>query len=290
MSKVLYNILIPVVVLLLCPACITEVDVGACNNTVIRFEYLADGQEDVFPEYISSVTYCIYDGEGGIVTQATLDKNMLDEFQGLKLRLHSAGDYSLVAWGNLGTHCELYSEEKLSEGKVAHPSESPGTFDRLYLGTLSFNLESVDGRHEWVAPLHSAHVTLNAYIQSTLSEAAGAYAIRVGKFATGVSNSGETLGPDREYCPVFTDDIEGRIKSTTWLPRFDENTEATIEVFSTISESNVASVKLSDYISANNIRITGVEEAVIDVLISVSGTNISIKFPGWKPKPVYPSI
>ncbi len=290
MSKVLYNILIPVVVLLLCPACITEVDVGACNNTVIRFEYLADGQEDVFPEYISSVTYCIYDGEGGIVTQATLDKNMLDEFQGLKLRLHSAGDYSLVAWGNLGTHCELYSEEKLSEGKVAHPSETPGTFDRLYLGTLSFNLESVDGRHEWVAPLHSAHVTLNAYIQSTLSEAAGAYAIRVGKFATGVSNSGETLGPDREYCPVFTDDIEGRIKSTTWLPRFDENTEATIEVFSTISESNVASVKLSDYISANNIRITGVEEAVIDVLISVSGTNISIKFPGWKPKPVYPSI
>ncbi len=290
MSKVLYNILIPVVVLLLCPACITEVDVGACNNTVIRFEYLADGQEDVFPEYISSVTYCIYDGEGGIVTQATLDKNMLDEFQGLKLRLHSAGYYSLVAWGNLGTHCELYSEEKLSEGKVAHPSETPGTFDRLYLGTLSFNLESVDGRHEWVAPLHSAHVTLNAYIQSTLSEAAGAYAIRVGKFATGVSNSGETLGPDREYCPVFTDDIEGRIKSTTWLPRFDENTEATIEVFSTISENNVASVKLSDYISANNIRITGVEEAVIDVLISVSGTNISIKFPGWKPKPVYPSI
>lgn len=89
---------------------------------------------------------------------------------------------------------------------------------------------------------------------------------------------------------MFTDDIEGRIKSTTWLPRFDENTEATIEVFSTISESNVASVKLSDYISANNIRITGVEEAVIDVLISVSGTNISIKFPGWKPKPVYPSI
>lgn len=290
MSKVLYNILIPVVVLLLCPACITEVDVGACNNTVIRFEYLADGQEDVFPEYISSVTYCIYDGEGGIVTQATLDKNMLDEFQGLKLRLHSAGDYSLVAWGNLGTHCELYSEEKLSEGKVAHPSETPRTFDRLYLGTLSFNLESVDGRHEWVAPLHSAHVTLNAYIQSTLSEAAGAYAIRVGKFATGVSNSGETLGPDRDYCPVFTDDIEGRIKSTTWLPRFDENTEATIEVFSTISENNVASVKLSDYISANNIRITGVEEAVIDVLISVSGTNISIKFPGWKPKPVYPSI
>ena len=290
MSKVLYNILIPVVVLLLCPACITEVDVGECNNTVIRFEYLADGQEDVFPEYISSVTYCIYDGEGGIVTQATLDKNMLDEFQGLKLRLHSAGDYSLVAWGNLGTHCELYSEEKLSDGKVAHPSETPGTFDRLYLGTLSFNLESVDGRHEWVAPLHSAHVTLNAYIQSTLSEAAGAYAIRVGKFATGVSNSGETLGPDRDYCPVFTDDIEGRIKSTTWLPRFDENTEATIEVFSTISESNVASVKLSDYISANNIRITGVEEAVIDVLISVSGTNISIKFPGWKPKPVYPSI
>ena len=290
MSKVLYNILIPVVVLLLCPACITEVDVGACNNTVIRFEYLADGQEDVFPEYISSVTYCIYDGEGGIVTQATLDKNMLDEFQGLKLRLHSAGDYSLVAWGNLGTHCELYSEEKLSDGKVAHPSETPGTFDRLYLGTLSFNLESVDGRHEWVAPLHSAHVTLNAYIQSTLSEAAGAYAIRVGKFATGVSNSGETLGSDRDYCPVFTDDIEGRIKSTTWLPRFDENTEATIEVFSTISESNVASVKLSDYISANNIRITGVEEAVIDVLISVSGTNISIKFPGWKPKPVYPSI
>ena len=74
MSKVLSRILVTVYLSLLCQACITEVDVGACNNTVIRFEYLADGDEDVFPEYITSVTYCIYDSEGEIVTQASRDK------------------------------------------------------------------------------------------------------------------------------------------------------------------------------------------------------------------------
>lgn len=290
MSKVLYNILIPVLILMLCPACITEVDVGACNNTVIRFEYLADGPEDVFPDYISSVTYCIYDGEGGIVTQATLDKTMLDEFQGLKLRLQSAGDYSLVAWGNLGTYCGLTSHDKLADCNVAHSSDEPRTFDQLYLGKLDFNLESTDGRHEWLARFHSAHVTLNAYIQSTMDDAASTYTLEAGPFATAVANDGSTFGTQRMYCPEFAPDNDGRIKATAWLPRFDENTPAEVKVYNTISESYVASVMLADYISANDIRITGVEEAVIDILISVTGTNISIKFPGWKPKPVYPGI
>ena len=290
MSKVLYKILIPIFLSLLCQACITEVDVGACNNTVIRFEYLADGQDDVFPDYITSVTYCIYDGEGKIVTQATLDKGRLDEFQGLKIRLWNTGAYRLVAWGNFGTDCVLEAHNKLTTGKVVVNSEMPVTFARLYLGTLDFDLESTDGRHEWVATLHSVHVTLNAFIQSTVNENASDYFIRIGEFATGVSNNGDILGPAKVYSPKFVNGQNGMIESTTWLPRFDENTEAILEVFSALSGTRVASVTLADYISANGIKITGVEEAVIDVLISISGTNVAIKFPGWKPRPVYPGI
>ncbi|WP_304632406.1 hypothetical protein, partial [uncultured Muribaculum sp.] len=75
-----------------------------------------------------------------------------------------------------------------------------------------------------------------------------------------------------------------------WLPRFNEHTSATLEVCSAATGNRITSVDLAGYISANNIRLTGVEEAVVDILISVSGTNISIRFPGWKPKPIYPSI
>ena len=63
-----------------------------------------------------------------------------------------------------------------------------------------------------------------------------------------------------------------------------------LEVYDTATGTLVASVKLAEYIAAHGIKLTGVEDAVIDVLIAISGTNISIKFPGWKPKPVYPSI
>lgn len=291
MSKVLSRILVTVYLSLLCQACITEVDVGACNNTVIRFEYLADGDEDVFPEYITSVTYCIYDSEGEIVTQATLDQNRLGEFQGVKLRLPSAGTYSLTAWGNLGGDCVLESQETLSGGRVVLPGENPKTFNKLYLGKLDFDLESVDGRHEWTAPMHSVHVTLNAYIQSTSDEfSASDFMLKVGEFATGVSNSGEILGPQRIYTLGFSEGENAMLEASAWLPRFNEHTSATIEVCSAATGNRITSVDLAGYISANNIRLTGVEEAVVDILISVSGTNISIRFPGWKPKPIYPSI
>ncbi len=145
MSKVLYKILIPIFLSLLCQACITEVDVGACNNTVIRFEYLADGQDDVFPDYITSVTYCIYDGEGKIVTQATLDKGRLDEFQGLKIRLWNTGAYRLVAWGNFGTDCVLEAHKKLTTGKVVVNSEMTVTFDRLLTSTSKALTDAMSG-------------------------------------------------------------------------------------------------------------------------------------------------
>ncbi|WP_301348769.1 FimB/Mfa2 family fimbrial subunit [uncultured Duncaniella sp.] len=289
MSRVLYKILVPVFVLLLCQACITEVDVGACNNTVIRFEYFGDGKDDVFADNVSSVTVCVYDSEGKLVTQVTIDKDSLKDFPGLKLRLPETGSYTVVAWGNLDDDCKLESQDKYTDGRVVVDGDNPDTFDKIFVGKIEFELDDLDGRKEMEIPFKSGHVTVNTYIQSSLDETPK-YMVKMGEFASGISNSGDPVGPMRYYQTDFTTTPEGRHEAVTHLPRFSEDTDAVLEVYDTATGTLVASVKLAEYIAAHGIKLTGVEDAVIDVLIAISGTNISIKFPGWKPKPVYPSI
>lgn len=288
MSKSLTGLL-AAVLLVVCTSCVTEVDVADCENTFLRFEYMADGESDVFPDYISSVTCCFYGEDGELVKQETVDKQALDMFQGLKVRLPRKGNYSLVAWGNVGDNCRL-ATESLAEAKVWIADETLQTLGPLYLGNLDFSLDSTDGAHEWTVRFHSAHITLNAYIRSTLPDGASAYSIRIGKFPAAVAADGDTPGPDKTYIPVFKKNEGDLLESKTQLPRFAEDTDAVIEVFSTITGQKVASVSLAEYMAANGLRVSGIEEAEIDVLIAVTGTNISIRFPGWKPRPVYPKI
>ena len=59
-----------------CVSCLTEVEVGGCNNAVVRFEYMADGAEDCFAEYISAVDYYIYDEQGSLVIASRLDRRI----------------------------------------------------------------------------------------------------------------------------------------------------------------------------------------------------------------------
>lgn len=294
MSKVFYKLFVPVLLTLLCPACITEVDVGACNNTVISFENLVDGNDE-FKDNIETVTYVIYDSEGKIVYQKTLSADELDDFQGLKVRLPEAGHYRVVAWGNYdSSNSQIGPTGKPGENQIVINGNDPSSFDNLYLGTLDFDLPSVDGRHEWTLDMKPQVVEIDAVIKSELPDADQVYEIKVGPLPNGITSGGEIIGDDDTYYTgSFTVGEDGKIESTVKLPPFEENTDAVIQIINKETGEVVSEIKLSDYLKENGLPGGGDDDnkkPVIDIEISVSGTDVSITFPGWKPKPVYPSI
>lgn len=291
MSKVLTKLFVPAFLLLLCPACITEVDVGACENTEIKFEYPAGEEGSYLPDEVESITYLVYDSEGNLVLKGTIDKKDLDDGLGnIKFRLPDGGDYKIVIWGNTGDNCIFEGEDHYETLHVVNPSPNPDDFDKIYIGEIDVNLDSPDDLSQTeIPPVHNSNVTIDITLDSTLEEGGTDYVVKIGPLPSGIDKDGNPTGPYVYYEPKLVEDEDGKIVTVIDVPPFGPDTDAVIQIIDPKTGEVVAEVPLKDYIEENDIDLS-TEDPKIEIEIAVSGTTITVKFPGWKPKPVYPHI
>lgn len=73
------------------------------------------------------------------------------------------------------------------------------------------------------------------------------------------------------------------------IASFEEDTQAVVMVFDSKSGEKVAEVSLREYMAEHGIRLAGKEEIVIEMLISISGTNVTIKLPVWEEDNIFPA-
>ena len=298
MKRILQFLLSFVSLALGCVSCLTEVEVGGCNNAVVRFEYMADGAEDCFAEYISAVDYYIYDEQGKLVAASRLDRKNLENFQGFKLRLPQTGTYRVVCWGNMGGQNTASATGTLAGARVCNREAAggalPGSNDPLYLGSTTFTLTDVDGRKETMLRFHAAHITFKPYIvvagQTVTQHAACPYEVKAGMFPAETDFEGKAAGEETLFRPSMVAFPEqDRYGGVCELPLFEEDTQAVVMVFDSKSGEKVAEVSLREYMAEHGIRLAGKEEIVIEMLISISGTNVTIKLPVWEEDNIFPA-
>lgn len=293
------KLLAPLLLAVATTGCITEVDVGSCNNAVLEFKYFADGDDDVFPEYINSVTCAVYDSNGTALLETTLSQSDLQAFQGLKMRLDATGDYRVVAWGNIGQETSVdKGSGYLGAVNTAHSAgQAVRTHDPLYLGTLDFTIKNTGERKEMEVIFHSAHITFIAELEpGPASTSPSDYSISIGKFPVAVDHTGATGGEKVHFSPAFERaEILGLGAPAMYtarceLPRFKEDTESEVIVRGKDSDEVLATVNLPSYLATNHILITTREEVIVRMLIRTNGTQITIKMPDWKQDDVIPQI
>ena len=68
-----------------------------------------------------------------------------------------------------------------------------------------------------------------------------------------------------------------------------EDTPAVVMVFDCKSGKKLAEVSLQKYMAEHGIHLAGKEEIVIEMLISISGTNVTIKLPVWEEDSIFPA-
>lgn len=182
MNRVMKNILylcLPLVSFVLLTGCIKE-NLDGCERC-IGFEYYADGDTDVFPEYITRVSLYVFDENDKMVPASdlgghnpiVLEQNDLKKYQGVKLML-TGGTYRFVALGNPNTEqqTEVCNVDcgNMAEIIYRHPdctaSEVEGN-DPLYLGSKVVEIPD-DVNFKTKMRLYSSHqkvtVTVKGYI------------------------------------------------------------------------------------------------------------------------------
>ena len=116
------------------------------------------------------------------------------------------------------------------------------------------------------------------------------YEVKAGMFPAEMSFEGEAAGEETLFMPSIDAFPERNMYGGVCeLPLFGEDTPAVVMVFDCKSGKKLAEVSLQKYMAEHGIHLAGKEEIVIEMLISISGTNVTIKLPVWEEDSIFPA-
>ncbi|WP_101690334.1 FimB/Mfa2 family fimbrial subunit [Dysgonomonas massiliensis] len=276
--------------------CVGE-DMSDCppdNNLTLLFQY------PNFPDHISRVNVAIYDENDVLVEIRQVEKSELDILQGIRLNL-SEGAYKAVCWGNAFDNTQIEgftSGSMLDLHEVAHPgyfvpARIP-TNDALYYGIHTFTIIKNTETTETV-DFTPAHISLVIQIEGLQSLTEGAPIadlpyIKVNNLAPAYDYKMVTHGDLTTYYPTMALLSDKKLgESQLDVLRFREKNPITIDVIENNTTNKILhTVKLQDFIAANDIKIEDGKEVVIPILISFFGEVSVTIIEDWKEQPVNP--
>lgn len=313
MNRVLKHIFcltLPLVVFVLHTGCIKE-DLEGCERC-IELEYFADGNTDVFSQYITRVSLYVFDKNDKMVSAAdlgrsnpiVLEQNELKEYQGVKLML-TGGVYRFVALGNPNTEqaTEVYNLESgnMSEIICRHPnsttSEVEGN-DPLYLGSKVVEVPD-DTNFSTKIRLYSSHHKVNVTVVGYIGDEA--------QGATRVASTGDlqlrlvNVSSELDFCqddknvtdqnlasgalvaynPMITLSKETRNYEASFniLRHTDQSTLA-FEIIERATEKVLCTVTLSDFLEEfYEVDITK-QEVTIPLIVEFT-SEVKVTIPEW---------
>lgn len=290
--------------------CIKE-NLDGCERC-IEFEYFADGNSDVFADYIECVNLYVFDQNDTLMPESVLgfsnpiilEQNDLKKYQGVKLML-TGGTYRFVALGNPNTEqaTEVYNLESgnMAEIVARHPetrAEGVEGNDPLYLGSTLVEIPN-DINFKTKLRLYSAHhkvsVTIKGYIgeeimgQSTLSNTSD-LVLRLKDVSsecdfyhgdTELRDQNLASGDLVEYNPTLTLDKEsGWYESKFNILRHTPSSPLTFEIVERQTERVLCTVSLEEFLEEfYEVDITK-QEALIPLIIEFTD-EVVVTIPSW---------
>ena len=313
MKKVIKHTLLlclPLVSFVLLTGCIKE-DLDGCERC-IEFEYFADGNSDVFAQYIERVSLYVFDQNDNLLPASilgcsnpvVLEQNDLKKYQGVKLML-TGGTYRFVALGNpdIEQATEVYN---LNSGNMAeivarHPevltTEIEGN-DPLYLGSKLVEIPD-DVNFSTKLRLYSAHhkvtVTVKGYIgEEILGQSAmastGDLELRLKDVSSecdfchdeaGKSDQNLASGEYVEYNPTLTLNKEsGEYEGKFNILRHTDSSPLTFEIVERATERVLCAISLEAFLKEfYEVDITK-QEALIPLIVEFAD-EVIVTIPSW---------
>lgn len=295
--------------------CIGE-DMDNCppdNNLLLRFSYVIDGDNELFPQRMEKTDLFIFDGRGYFVRGETIATSGLDTGHSYSLSL-PPGTYRIVCWGNAldktgvgpldgNTPFEsafIYNTT-LQGGSAADCDPlyyTPGSADD-YLTGYYFTVPQT-GTITRTLDFTCAHIKLQAFIEGlTDPDGQGGNLPPVVEVEALETNGDFSMHPFGATCSYAhgsaSQTIEGKDMAAAYfnLPPFKDDNPLKLHIKKASDGSTVTTVILKDYMATNGLTVENVREAVIPIHISYGDSqnvDVTISLPLWGEHQVTPDL
>ena len=306
MNKVLkhiFSLYLPLVSFVLLTGCIKE-NLEGCERC-IGFEYFADGDTDVFPEYIERVSLYVFDENDQLLTAEqlgrsnpiVLEQNDLNKYQGVKLML-TGGTYRFVALGNPNTEqatevCNLESgsmAEIVCRNPNCATSEVEGN-DPLYLGSKVVEIPD-DKNFATKLRLYSAHVkvsyTVEDYVPTEEDTRAhiGYFDLRVRSVKSEVTfaNNDErnlASGDEVNYMPTLEYMDNGDHVANFNILRHEKESNVEFDLIKRSTGEIMRSFTLTDFLTKFDMYDISKQEVLIPIVVRFLNAEVKVTIADW---------
>lgn len=276
---------------LLTTGCIKD-DMDKCPyNTMLTFRYCGDQTTDQFAQMIDGVTLYVFSNDGRLVTSQNLSQAELRTYQGVNLKL-DPGKYHFVCWGNAFANTQMTSEGALNAAILQHPNLLTGnnisTNDHLYFGSYDLDLPKNDIL-SGVIDFASAHINLEIYTKGA-GTPTQLPAIEVQNLYPQYDFAMTPVGSQVTYNTAVGYDVPKAVAAAKLqVLRFANDNPILIDIKDPQgSGQSITVVNLKDFMANNNIRVDGIHEATVSILIEFGDLGVDVVIPDWGKEEIDP--
>ena len=303
------KILLAWVVCVLAIGCIKE-DYDDCDNVVIYFQYLADGETNVLNDYITKVDLYVFDEGGHIMGVGHYSEDELKRYAAIpSFRLTPGKKYRVVAVGNAFNRTEvenLTSETDFNKIFIQHPAWGSGEgkvdgHDHNYLGQLDFTMPGDENFTVYrdTVTLYSAHINVEIEINGLPApDALGEggeipYELRIEESNAQTDFNGDINMEEKGTCyPALIYDKERNCYRTDDLCLFrmndhaghfdEEYCEHRLVLIDKRTGKRLVDDSIYNYVNDNKDEIDLTkQEATLPIEINFHTLGVVIKVPDW---------
>ena len=290
--------------------CIRE-NIDDCETPVdLEFLYFGNGIVDIFPERVDSVLMYVYELPSGKLSQSRrISKEELGARQGADLRLNP-GDYRIVCWGNAGEGSFVDPEGHTITSSEHAGGDLPAGIEELYFGTVDLNVphtlrpvkETVVYEASYImmrvellgfAKLGNPSVGTSALsAKDAVSDAT--VALTHGNHSAVIDFANNPSDEATDYVPTLSGhpDEDNSYIADYLVPRFDNDTEARLNIVRNDTGETIYDSPLSDIMDDLDITVDERNEQMVNIRfrLTQTETGLTIDVIGWNTEIVFPEL
>lgn len=295
-------VFLSIIGLLLPTGCIKD-DLSDCDNVIIYFQYLADGDKDVLYQYMDQVDLYVFDENNRIMDVRHYNHEQLASVSATPSFRLPAGHYKIVALGNAKERTEVVNIESQDFGEIfiQHPnwgtSEKVNGHDDNYMTQKVIDVPGNNQHLRDTVTLVSAHIDVAVEIFG-LERPAGTradeipYELSFENSNAQTSFNNEINEAEKGTCyPDLVYDEERRCYRTNdcALFRMDHEGELTQDCCEHIlvlkdkrTSEELVRGSVYNYLQRNAEKIDVTkQEALLPISIRFSSIGVTVEVPEW---------